>query len=185
VRSFIICTLWCGWEGRHVSCSVRGCIQKFPDWVANEIRAYICYYSLRSNTNGYGNKIHYTDSHNSDKTAASGRELYHLQFSLQDASPETCRYTLVVMRNAYKLLVGREHAAELSADGRLLLCKWSLKEQGVSMWIGFICTRIESTVLLLRTWRWTFVFHERRGISWSGELLLASQEGFCSTEAVS
>jgi hypothetical protein len=32
---------------------------------------------------------------NSDTTAPSGRELYHLQFSLQAASPETFRYTLV------------------------------------------------------------------------------------------
>jgi hypothetical protein len=34
------------------------------------------------------------DSRNSDKTAPSGRELYHLQFSLQAASPETFGYTL-------------------------------------------------------------------------------------------
>jgi len=39
-----------------VSCSfylrnrkVRGCIQKFPDWVDNEIYAYLWYYSFRSN----------------------------------------------------------------------------------------------------------------------------------------
>jgi hypothetical protein len=31
---------------------------------------------------------------NSDTTAPSGRELYHLQFSLQAASPETFGYTL-------------------------------------------------------------------------------------------
>jgi hypothetical protein len=36
-----------------------------------------------------------TDSQNSDTTAPSGRELYHLQFSLQAASPETSGYTLV------------------------------------------------------------------------------------------
>jgi hypothetical protein len=35
------------------------------------------------------------DSLNSDTTAPSGRELYHLQFSLQVASPETFGYTLV------------------------------------------------------------------------------------------
>jgi len=50
---------------------------------------------LRSNTKGYGGKTHYTDSLNSDKTACSGRELYHLQFSLQAACPETFGYTLV------------------------------------------------------------------------------------------
>jgi len=50
---------------------------------------------LRSNTKGYGGKIHYTDSQNNDTTAPSGRERYHLQFSLQAASPETFGYTLV------------------------------------------------------------------------------------------
>jgi hypothetical protein len=44
---------------------------------------------------GYGGKTHKTDSQNSDTTASSGRELYHLQFSLEAASPETFGYTLV------------------------------------------------------------------------------------------
>jgi hypothetical protein len=44
---------------------------------------------------GYGSKTHETDSQNSDTTAPSGRELYHLQFSLQEASPETFGYTLL------------------------------------------------------------------------------------------
>jgi hypothetical protein len=52
-------------------------------------------HSLRSNTMGYGGKTHYTISQNSDTTAPSGRELYHLQFSLQAASPETFGYTLI------------------------------------------------------------------------------------------
>jgi hypothetical protein len=51
-------------------------------------------HSLRSNRKGYGGKTHYTDSQNSDTTTPSFRELYHLQFSLQEASPETCGYTL-------------------------------------------------------------------------------------------
>jgi hypothetical protein len=50
---------------------------------------------LRSNTEDYGGKNHWTDSQNSDTTAHNGRELYHLQFSLQAASPETFGYTLV------------------------------------------------------------------------------------------
>jgi len=50
---------------------------------------------LRSNTKGYGGKTHYTDSQNGHITAPSGRELYHLLFSLQAASPETFGYTLV------------------------------------------------------------------------------------------
>jgi hypothetical protein len=37
---------------------------------------------------------------NSDTTAPSGRELYHLQFSLQAASPETFGYTLVYQLHA-------------------------------------------------------------------------------------
>jgi len=46
-------------------------------------------HSLRSNTKGYGGKTHYTDSQNSDRTASGGGDLYHLQFSLLLASPET------------------------------------------------------------------------------------------------
>jgi hypothetical protein len=38
-----------------------------------------------------------TDSQNSDTPATSGRELYHLQFSLQVASPETFGYTFLYM----------------------------------------------------------------------------------------
>jgi hypothetical protein len=74
---------------------VRRCNQKFPDWVDNEIYAYNNKHSLRSNTKSYCGKTHYTDSQNSDTTAPSGRELYHLQFLLQAASPETLGYTLV------------------------------------------------------------------------------------------
>jgi hypothetical protein len=74
---------------------IRGCIQKFPDWVDNEIYAYNNKHSLRSNTKGYGGKTHSTDSPNSDTSARSGRGLYHLEFSLQVASPETFRYNLV------------------------------------------------------------------------------------------
>jgi hypothetical protein len=77
---------------------LRGCVQKFPDWVDNEIYAYNNKHSLRSNTKGYGGKTHWTDSQNSDITAPSGRKLYHLQFSLQADSPETFGYTLVVIR---------------------------------------------------------------------------------------
>jgi hypothetical protein len=71
---------------------IWGCNQKFPDWVYNEINNNK--HSLRSNTKGYGGKIHWTDSQNSDITS-SCRKLYHLQFSLQAASPETFVYTLM------------------------------------------------------------------------------------------
>jgi hypothetical protein len=36
---------------------------------------------------------------NSDTTAPSGEELYHLQFPLQAASPETFGYTLILSSN--------------------------------------------------------------------------------------
>jgi len=51
---------------------------------------------LRRNTKGYDGKTHQTDSQNSDTTVPSGRELYHVQFSLQAASPETFGYILVL-----------------------------------------------------------------------------------------
>jgi hypothetical protein len=51
----------------------------------------------KHNTNGYGGKTHYADSQNSYKTAHSGRELYHLQFSLQAASQETSGYIFVLL----------------------------------------------------------------------------------------
>jgi len=37
---------------------VQGCIQTFPDRVDSKIYAYVWYYSLRSNTKGYGGKNH-------------------------------------------------------------------------------------------------------------------------------
>jgi hypothetical protein len=44
---------------------------------------------------GYNGKTHQSDSQNNDTTGPSGRKMYHLQFSLQAASPETFGYTLV------------------------------------------------------------------------------------------
>jgi hypothetical protein len=37
---------------------IRGCNQKFSDWVGNEIYAYNKKHSLRSNTKCYGSKSH-------------------------------------------------------------------------------------------------------------------------------
>jgi len=50
---------------------------------------------LRSNKKGNDGKTHYTDTQNNDTTAPSCRELYHLQFSFQVASPGTFGYTLL------------------------------------------------------------------------------------------
>jgi hypothetical protein len=78
--------------------SIRRYTEKFPDYVDNEINENNNNkHSFRSNTKSYGGKTHYTDSQNSDTTAPNGRELYHLQFSLQEASSETFEYTLVHM----------------------------------------------------------------------------------------
>jgi hypothetical protein len=54
-------------------------------------------HSLRSNTKSYDGKTHYNDSQNSNTTAPYGRELYHLQISLQAASPETFGCTVVYL----------------------------------------------------------------------------------------
>jgi len=82
---------------------VRGCIQKFPDWVDNEIYTYNNKHMLRSNTKGYDGKTHWTGSQNSNTTAPSDREQYHLQFLLQEASPETFGYTLVLAVKRWSL----------------------------------------------------------------------------------
>jgi hypothetical protein len=37
---------------------VQRCIQKFPDWVDNEIYAYNNKHPPKSNTKGYGGKTH-------------------------------------------------------------------------------------------------------------------------------
>jgi hypothetical protein len=39
-----------------VMCDLRGCIQKFPNWVDNEIYTYLWYYLLTSNTENYSGK---------------------------------------------------------------------------------------------------------------------------------
>jgi len=75
--------------------NIGSCIQKFPDWVDNETYAYNNTHSLTSNTKCYGDKTHQSDSQNSATTVLTGRELYHLLFSLQAVSPETFGYTLV------------------------------------------------------------------------------------------
>jgi hypothetical protein len=74
--------------------TIWGCTKRCPDWFDNEIYAYNNKHLLRSNTNDYDAKTYYIDSQNSYTTAPSGRELYHLQFSLQAASPETFGHTL-------------------------------------------------------------------------------------------
>jgi hypothetical protein len=83
------------WKMLHDEKRRSVCIQKFPDWVDKEIYTYNNKHSLRRNIKGNGGKTHEIDSQNSDTAAPSGRELYHLQFSLLAASPETFGCTLV------------------------------------------------------------------------------------------
>jgi hypothetical protein len=73
----------------------EGVSKSFRTELITKKYAYLWYCSLRSNTKGYGGKVHYTDSQNSHTTAPSDRVLYHLQFSLQEASPGTFGYTLL------------------------------------------------------------------------------------------
>jgi hypothetical protein len=53
---FVKCRLFNSW--RSSLSIVRGYIQKFSDWVDNEIYPYNNKHLLRSNTKGYGGKIH-------------------------------------------------------------------------------------------------------------------------------
>jgi hypothetical protein len=88
--------------------SIRGYIQKFPDWVDNEINSNSSSSSSNNNNNNNNNSWEATQSimaakltrvtQNGDTIAPSGRELYHLQFSLHAANPETFGYSLVCCR---------------------------------------------------------------------------------------
>jgi len=71
--------------------NIRGCIQKFPDWVDNERNNK---HSFRSNTKGYGGKLARL-THKIAIQLYLVAEPYHFQFPLQVASPETFRYTFI------------------------------------------------------------------------------------------
>jgi hypothetical protein len=45
-------------HGTYSQWGIRGCMQKFTDWVDNEIHAYNNEHLLRSKTKGYGGKTH-------------------------------------------------------------------------------------------------------------------------------
>jgi hypothetical protein len=61
----------------------------------NEIYTYNNKHPLSINIKGYGSKTHKTDSQNNDINAPNGKELYHLQFSLQVANLENFGCTFV------------------------------------------------------------------------------------------
>jgi hypothetical protein len=62
---------------------------KVPELSFNEIKNNNNKHSLKNKTKRYGHRTHKTDSQNSYTTVPCGRELHHLQFSLQAASPGT------------------------------------------------------------------------------------------------
>jgi hypothetical protein len=72
---------------------------------------------MKSNSKGYGGKTHYSGSQNSNTTAPSSRELYHLQFLLLAANPETFGYTLVsrAYRDTYSLCCDKKEAVFIQA----------------------------------------------------------------------
>jgi hypothetical protein len=94
LRAFLVTTFCCPQSKLYSSANTR-VYPKVSGLSHNEIYAYNNKHSFRSNTKGYGGRTHQNDTQNSDTTAHSGRELYHLQFSLRAAGPETFGYTLV------------------------------------------------------------------------------------------
>jgi hypothetical protein len=60
-RILMLCSNSLNAFGGHQTLAInflRGCIEKFPDWVDNEIYAYKNKHPLKSNTKGYGGKTH-------------------------------------------------------------------------------------------------------------------------------
>jgi hypothetical protein len=74
---------------------VRECIQKFPDWVGKEIYIYLGITRWEATQRVMTAKRTRLTHKIAIINAPSGREQYHLQFSLQAVSPETFGYTFV------------------------------------------------------------------------------------------
>jgi hypothetical protein len=89
--------------------------------------------------------------------------------------------------NAYKVLEEKPEWKNTLDLGKyeITLFIWIIKKWDGKVWTGFIWLMTETSGTLLWTWDWTSRFHKMLGISWLGEKLLASQEGFCSLELVS
>jgi hypothetical protein len=120
------------------------------DRVDKEINNNNYKHLLRSNTQGYGGKTHYTDSQNTDTTARSGRELYHLQFLLQAASPETFGYTLVLL-NVIKILYMYVHLQHnILPRHRTALYKFNSDKHALNEFL-FLSTRLSLIILVCST----------------------------------
>jgi hypothetical protein len=130
-----VCVCVCVWERDEYEDVSKSFRTEF-----NEINNNNNKHSLRSNTKGYGGKSHQTDSQNSDTTAPSGRELYHLQFSLQAASSETFVYSLVI----FSLILGRTWGNLKAAVSAEYGSEFSLK-----LWV----IKTELRFLINRFWR--------------------------------
>jgi hypothetical protein len=73
---------------------VRGRIQKFPDRVIMKYTLTTINTCWEATQRVTAAKLTRLTHKSSDTTAPNGRELYHLQFSLQAVSPETFGYPL-------------------------------------------------------------------------------------------
>ena len=69
-------------------------------------------------------------------------------------------------------------------SAKLVAVIMDLREAGRGAWTGSIWLRIRTGGGLLWMRKWTFGFHNIRGISWVAEDLLVSEKGLCSMELV-
>jgi hypothetical protein len=105
-------------------------------------------HTLRINKKGYGDKSHQTDSQNSDTTSPSSRELYHLQFSLQVASPETFGYTLVNLCSDHR---GYSHQQKFKFGSP----ESSVVKSEVFLLATFLTTQAASSAEVKSAWSYT------------------------------
>ena len=81
-------------------------------------------------------------------------------------------------KSAGKGLLGRPRQRR---DGNI---KLYFQEIELRTWNGLIYFRIGTSSGLMLTRKWTFLFHNTRGISCLAEELLGSQEGLCCMELI-
>jgi hypothetical protein len=65
------------------------------------------------------------------------------------------------MRNAYKILRGRDLSEDTGVDGRII-SEWILEKWGEKLCSRFMCLGIRTSGGLVRTRLWTFGFHKGR-----------------------
>lgn len=93
---------------------------------------------------------------------------WRLQFSLTCISLMMAGEVFWLVRSSWKLQI----YIWCTLGNSKLRCEDNIKTELREMgWIGFMWIRIGTGDGLLWTWQWTFLFHERRRISWLAELL--------------